>query len=283
MSIDETPQHLLAESVPCPMCRVPSGSPCRTQRGKVATTYHTGRFSKVPRLARELAVKVPKMRSPGQPWQQLDPPPAPAAGSATAEILIGYARVSTRGQELASQLEALETAGCNRVFSEKISTRIKVRPELEAALALAREFRASQVRVALVVHELKRLGRGSAELALTSEQLRAEDIGLKILTGLGSGTDSTIVFAIAAAMAESERDYIRDRTLEGQESARRAGRHGGRPSVTDDDMATLARLLYDQDVPVPEIAQRLTISKGKNAGKRPSVRTVYRLLEETPQ
>lgn len=259
--------------------------PCRTQRGKVATIYHTGRFfSKVPKLARELAVKVPKMRSPGQPWHQLDPPPTPATGSASAEILIGYARVSTRGQELASQLEALEAAGCNRIFSEKISTRIKVRPELKAALALAREFRASQVRVTLVVHELKRLGRGSAELALTAEQLRAEDIGLKILTGLGSGkTDSTIMFAIAAAMAESERDYIRDRTLEGQESARKAGRHGGRPSVTDDDMATLARLLYDQDVPVPEIAQRLTISKGKNDGKRLSVRTVYRLLEEAPQ
>ncbi|MGW7268287.1 recombinase family protein [Streptomyces sp. NPDC054842] len=283
MPIDETPQYLLAESVPCPMCKAPSGSPCRTQRGKVATTYHTGRFSKVPKLSRELAVKVPKLREPGSVWQQLAPPPAPASGGVMAEILIGYARVSTRGQELASQLEALEAAGCNRIFHEKISTRIKVRPELEAALALAREFRASQVRVSIVVHELKRLGRGSAELALTAEQLRAEDIGLKILTGLGSNTDSAIVFAIAAAMAESERDYIRDRTLEGQESARKVGRHGGRPSVTDDDMAAYAKLLYDQEVPVPEIAQRLTISKGKNAGKRPSVRTVYRLLGEAAQ
>ncbi|MEV0990947.1 hypothetical protein [Streptomyces sp. NPDC049949] len=79
-------------------------------------------------------------------------------------------------------------------------------------------------------------------------------------------------------MAESERHYIRDRTLEGQVSARKADRHGRRPSVTDEDMATLAKLLHAQDVPVPEIAQRLTISKGKNADKRPSVRTVYHLL-----
>ncbi|WP_369780617.1 hypothetical protein [Streptomyces sp. R33] len=66
--------------------------------------------------------------------------------------------------------------------------------------------------------------------------------------------------------------------LEGQESARKAGRHGGRPSITDGDMATLAKFLHTQGVPVPDIVQRLTIPKGKNAGKRPSVRTVHRLL-----
>jgi DNA invertase Pin-like site-specific DNA recombinase len=81
-------------------------------------------------------------------------------------------------------------------------------------------------------------------------------------------------------MAESERDYIRDKTLEGQETARRNGRHGGRPVVVDEDMKATAERLYLDDVPVSEIATRLVIRSGKNKGKNPSVRTVYRLLAD---
>jgi DNA invertase Pin-like site-specific DNA recombinase len=88
------------------------------------------------------------------------------------------------------------------------------------------------------------------------------------------------LFAFFAGMAESEREYIREKSLEGQASARERGRHGGRPKVVDDDMAAYARSLRANGVPVPEIVRNLVIISGKNQGKHPSVATVYRILAE---
>ncbi|MEU3279160.1 helix-turn-helix domain-containing protein [Streptomyces antibioticus] len=81
-------------------------------------------------------------------------------------------------------------------------------------------------------------------------------------------------------MAESEREYIREKSLEGQVSARERGRHGGRPKVIDDHQIDYARTLRAAGVPVPEIARKLVISTGKNKGENPSVATVYRVLAE---
>jgi len=84
--------------------------------------------------------------------------------------LLGYARCSTATQELQTQLDALAAAQCTRVFSEKISTRIKIRPELEKALTLAHEIKtaAPDQPVILTVHEMKRLPRNAAELMTLS-------------------------------------------------------------------------------------------------------------------
>jgi hypothetical protein len=126
------------ERHPCPRCRAQPGSPCRSRSGAVAGTYHTGRFTKVGRLAKALRVPTPADRCPGQPWRPGPPPPAPLApDTPTADICIGYARCSTLTQELQSQLDALAAHGIPRgkVFSEKISTRVRVRPQFEAALA----------------------------------------------------------------------------------------------------------------------------------------------------
>ncbi|MEY9861732.1 DNA invertase Pin-like site-specific DNA recombinase [Catenulispora sp. GAS73] len=81
-------------------------------------------------------------------------------------------------------------------------------------------------------------------------------------------------------MAESEREYIREKSLEGQASARERGRHGGRPRVMDHDMADYARALHATGVPVPEIARKLVILSGKNKGTNPSVASVYRILAD---
>ncbi|MEV3927697.1 hypothetical protein [Actinomadura coerulea] len=81
-------------------------------------------------------------------------------------------------------------------------------------------------------------------------------------------------------MAESEREYIREKSLEGQASAGERGRRGGRPKVFDDDMLAYARTLRAGGVPVPEIARKLVIPSGKNKGEHPSVATVYRILAE---
>src|SRR5512139_3495567 len=92
------------ERHPCPRCQAEAGSPCRSRSGAVTITYHTGRFTQVPRLAKRLRVTTPADRGPGRPWRPGTPPPAPPAGDGpTADIRIGYARCSHLTQELQSQ------------------------------------------------------------------------------------------------------------------------------------------------------------------------------------
>jgi DNA invertase Pin-like site-specific DNA recombinase len=292
--VDLTPEQAAAavERHPCPKCDAPAGSPCRTGRGKTAARYHTARFILVPALREELNVAVPPDRSPGRTWS-----PGPAAGNARAAeappgqpIRIGYARCSTARQELASQLAALEAAGCTRVFSEKISTRIRVRPELEQALGLCRDIKdaAPGQAVILTVHEMKRLARNAAELMTLASALQATGIQLELLSGPLTGIYDpngmgAMLFAVLAVAAQLDREYIREKTLEGQQAAAARGNHGGRPKVIDDDMLTFAAALRDRGVPMPEIAGKLTIKSGKNAGKNPSVASLYRALAEAGQ
>ncbi|WP_328992364.1 recombinase family protein [Kribbella sp. NBC_01245] len=290
--MDLTPDQAAAavERHPCPNCEVPAGSACRTRGGKTAAKYHTARFILVPALREELAVSVPATRRPGTPWVQ-GPEVAPGEpDSAGAPIRIGYARCSTAQQELQTQLDALRRARCMRVFSEKISTRIKVRPELEKALALAHDIKqaAPDQPVIITVHEMKRLARNAAELMTLSAQLQAGGIGLELLTGPLTGVYDpngmgSMLFAVCAVAAQLDRNYIREKTLEGQQAAANKGNHGGRPKVIDDDMLVFARALRDHGTPIGEIAQKLTIATGKNAGQHPSVASLYRALAETPR
>ncbi|WP_235558511.1 recombinase family protein [Sphaerimonospora mesophila] len=268
------------EAFDCPMssCGAPAGSPCRTGKGKVAVQYHTARFRLLPHLAKTLNVPTPPVRKPGSVWIEL-PRPVDAGTEPTGHVRIGYARASTVRQSLDTQLDSLKTAGVTRIFSEKISTRATRRPELERAAALARELRASGVAVTLVVHEHKRLGRG-IELAALAEQLKAGDIGLEFLTGELQGTHdpSGIVFTVLAALSGMEREYIRDRTLEGHESARTRGKTIGGATVTDDAMLSMALHLREQGMSLRDIAVRLVITKGKKKGQHPA--TILRMLRE---
>ncbi|MEV6040514.1 recombinase family protein [Nonomuraea sp. NPDC052116] len=156
------------EAFECPTRQAPAGSACRTRGGKVAPKYHTPRFMLVPQLRAELEVRTPVDRGPGRPWAA-----GPERQSADADIAagarptrIGYARCSTAQQELQSQLDALCQAGCEPIFSEKISTRVKARPEFTKAMDFARTIKTAvpHQRVIFTVHEMKRLGRGAAEL-----------------------------------------------------------------------------------------------------------------------
>jgi DNA invertase Pin-like site-specific DNA recombinase len=273
---------LRVEAHDCPMssCAAPAGSPCRTGKGKVAIQYHTARFRLVPHLTKTLNVPTPAIRKPGSAWVEL-PRPVAASAEPTGHARIGYARASTVRQSLDTQLDSLRAAGITRIFSEKISTRATSRPELERAVVLARELRASGVAVTLVVHGHKRLGRG-IELAALAEQLKAGDIGLEFLTGelQGSHDPSGIVFTVLAALSGMEREYIRDRTLEGHESARTRGRTIGGAAVTDDAMLSMALHLREQGLSLRDIAARLVITKGKKKGQHPSPATVLRMLRE---
>ncbi|WP_331763273.1 recombinase family protein [Streptomyces sp. NBC_01238] len=261
-------------------CAAPAGSPCRTGKGKVAIQYHTARFRLVPQLAKAFNVPTPAVRKPGSVWAEL-PRPRNAGAEPVGHARLGYARASTARQCLDSQLDSLAEAGVTRIFSEKISTRATRRPELDKAVALAGELRASGVRVTLVVHEHKRLGRG-IELATLAEELKASDVGLEFLTGelQGSHDPSGVVFTVLAALSGMEREYIRDRTLEGHESARKRGKTIGGAGVTDDDMLSMALHLREQEMSLRDIAQRLVITTGKKKGQHPSPATVMRMLRE---
>ncbi|MFI6909999.1 recombinase family protein [Nonomuraea sp. NPDC050394] len=173
------------ERFDCPMCAAPAGSPCRTRGGKIAPKYHTPRFTLVPQLRAELEIRTPAERGPGRTWAAGPAIDAATPTAAAKPTRVGYARCSTAQQELQSQLDALQQAGCQPLFSEKISTRIKVRPEFAKALEYARTIKQAvpHQRVILTVHEMKRLGRGAADLLTIAEDLRRHDIELELLTG----------------------------------------------------------------------------------------------------
>lgn len=277
---DEDYLHVEANDCPMSSCAAPAGSACRTGKGRVAVQYHTARFRLVPSLAKALNVATPAVRRPGSGWVEL-PRPVVAGGGPVGQVRIGYARASTVRQSLDTQLDSLAEAGVTRVFSEKISTRATSRPELDRAVTLAGELRASGVAVTLVVHEHKRLGRG-IELAALAEHLQAAGIGLQFLTGelQGCHDPSGIVFTVLAALSGMEREYIRDRTLEGHESARARGKAIGGAVVTDDAMLGMALHLREQGLSLRDIAARLVICQGKKKGRHPSPATVLRMLRE---
>jgi DNA invertase Pin-like site-specific DNA recombinase len=279
------------ERYPCPRCLVQPGSPCRSRSGAVAGTYHTGRFMKVPRLAKLLRVPTPADRGPGQPWRPGTPPsPAPMpADTPTADIRVGYARCSHLTQELQSQLDALVSLGIPRekIFAEKVSTRVRVRTKFEAALEACRQIKAHapHCRVILTVYEMKRLGRDSAELTALADHLTAHGIALEMLAGPLTGIyDPTgsgrVLFAFFAAMAETERENIREATLEGLNAAARKGNHGGRPPVITDDMLHTVLRRRANGESVESIRPDLIVPTGKRKGRNPSLASIYRALAE---
>jgi DNA invertase Pin-like site-specific DNA recombinase len=278
------------ERHPCPRCQVQPGSPCRSRSGAVAGIYHTGRFKKVARLAKLLRVPTPADRGPGQPWLPGTPPPAThAADARSVDIRIGYARCSHLTQELQSQLDALSAHGIARekIFSEKISTRVRVRPQFEAALALAREIKAHapHCRVLFTVYEMKRLGRDAAELTALADHLTAHGLVLEMLAGPLPGIydpsgPGRMLFGFFAAMAETERESIREATLEGLDAAARKGKHGGRPAVITDDMLHTVLRRRANGESVEQIRPDLLIPTGKRKGRNPGLASIYRALAE---
>ncbi|WP_224389188.1 recombinase family protein [Pseudonocardia sp. ICBG1293] len=278
------------ERPPCPRCVAEPGSPCRSRSSAVAGTYHTGRFTKVPRLAKNLRVPTPADRGPGQPWRPGTPPPAPIAPETpSADIRIGYARCSHLSQELQSQLDALAAHGIPRekIFAEKISTRSRVRPKFEAALEAARQIKAHapHCRVIFTVYEMKRLGRDSAELTALADHLTAHGILLEMLAGPIAGIydpsgTGRMLFGFFAAMAETDRETIRESTLEGLNAAARKGNHGGRPPVITEDMLHTVLRRRANGESVEDIRPDLIIPTGKRKGQNPGLASIYRALAD---
>src|SRR5438876_2650645 len=156
-------------------------------------------------------------------------------------MLIGYARVSTQDQTLNLQKDALEKIGASRIFTDTASGAKAERKGLEAALNYVREGDT------LVVWRLDRLGRSLKHLIETITNLNNRKIGFK---SIQENIDTTtpggkLIFHIFGALAEFERDIIRQRTLAGLASARARGRKGGRPASMTPTKLALARQMYD--------------------------------------
>lgn len=173
-------------------------------------------------------------------------------------MLVGYARVSSRDQKPDLQSDALKEAGCEKVFVEKASGASRERPELQAALDYARGGDT------LVVWKLDRLARSTRQLIETIEVLQTRNIGFRCLTQSEIDTTTAggrLVFTIFGAIAEFEREIIRERTRAGLEAAHARGRKGGRPKgLTDADLRTARTLLRDRAFTVADVARQLGVA-----------------------
>lgn len=171
--------------------------------------------------------------------------------------LIGYARVSTGDQKLALQHDALNAAGCERIFDDHASGAKTDRPGLAEALAY---LRADDT---LVVWKLDRLGRSMSHLIEKVGELAPRGVGFRSLTEQIDTTTSAgmLVFNIFGPLAQFERDLIREHTNAGLKAARERGSHGGRRPLIMPDKLKKAREHIVAGLTVREAATRLKVGK----------------------
>ncbi|MEY4530694.1 MAG: hypothetical protein RLZZ156_1415 [Deinococcota bacterium] len=183
-------------------------------------------------------------------------------------MLIGYARVSTEDQHLEMQREALEKAGCTKIFTETASGAKSDRPILASALEFARKDDV------LVVWKLDRLGRSLTDLIQWVNALQDRGIGFKSLQESFDTTtaNGVLFFHIFGAIAQFERELIRERTRAGLASARARGKVGGRPRALDEKKKALAVAMYKDPLnDIKDICETLNVSRS----------TLYRYLGQT--
>ena len=171
---------------------------------------------------------------------------------------IGYARVSTTDQNVALQEDALSQAGCEKIITDQISGSVALRPGLTQVKKL---LRAGDT---LIVWRLDRLGRSLKDLIAWTNYLDEQEVGLVSLQEAIDTATSTgkLVFHIFGALAEFERNLIRERTMAGLSAARARGRQGGRPKALSVEKRQLLRKLYDdENYSVKAICEMLRISK----------------------
>lgn len=177
---------------------------------------------------------------------------------------VGYARVSTKAQNLDLQREAIAQAGCDKIYEDKASGTKASRKGLDLALEVLREGDS------LVVWKLDRLGRNVKDLVTLVGELEQRGIHFKSLTDNidTSSTAGRFFFHVMASLAQMERELLVERTRAGLDAARKRGRVGGRKrAMTDSKLQSAKRLLAD-GVPSKDVASDLGVS----------VPTLYRWL-----
>ncbi|GGK28557.1 invertase [Salinarimonas ramus] len=188
------------------------------------------------------------------------------------EMKVGYARCSVDRQEHALQVDALKSAGCERIFVETASGTKADRPVLAEALAFARPGDV------MCVYSLSRLARSIRHLLDIADDLRSREIGLISLTEQIDTTTpgGRFIFTTLAALGQLEVELLRERTMHGLRAARARGRVGGRRRLLDDKKLGVARvLLADGALTVAEVAQQVgcspaTLYRSMPGGRRTS-------------
>jgi len=171
---------------------------------------------------------------------------------------VGYARVSTNDQHLSMQTDALKSSGCEKIYHDIASGAKTARPGLEQALSFARAGDT------IIVWKLDRLGRSIQHLIESINALEKRNIGFKSLQENIDTTTSggKLIFHIFSALAEFERDLIRDRTKAGLQAARLRGRKGGRkPLLNKQQVERMMALYQQQENTVTEICKIFSISR----------------------
>jgi DNA invertase Pin-like site-specific DNA recombinase len=172
-------------------------------------------------------------------------------------MIIGYARVSTEDQNLDGQLDALNAAGAERIFADKITGTARSRPELDRLLD---QLRQGDV---ITVTKYDRLARSLRDLLDIVDTIQAHGAGFR---SLAEDIDTTtpagrLVFHVFASIAQFERERISERTKEGLEAARKRGRVGGRPpALSPVQREEVKRMRDDEGRSLPEIAQLFRVS-----------------------
>jgi DNA invertase Pin-like site-specific DNA recombinase len=176
-------------------------------------------------------------------------------------MIIGYARVSTKEQNLDLQHDALKKEGCEKIFEEVMTGSKKDRPTLTRLMEVVRSGDV------IVVWKLDRMGRSLKHLVDVVGKLLDMGVGIKSINDPIDTTNShgRLIFNIFASLAEFEKDLIRERTQAGLSSARARGRLGGRPkglSEKAEATACAAETLYlERKLSISQIASKLAISK----------------------
>jgi DNA invertase Pin-like site-specific DNA recombinase len=178
---------------------------------------------------------------------------------------VGYARVSTADQSLDSQTDSLSEAGCEKLFTDVASGVRTQRPGLDNAISYCRKGDK------LVVWKLDRMGRSMAHLIEMIQKLEKKGVGFQSLTEKIDTTTAggRLIFHLFGALAEFERDLIRERVQAGLRSVRARGRKGGRPPLSDETKAMAQALMADKSLSIKQICERLGIAKStlyKHAG-----------------
>lgn len=171
--------------------------------------------------------------------------------------IIGYARISTSDQSTDLQRDALLAAGCTRIFSDEMSGSRADRPGLSQALEYAREGDT------LVVWRLDRVGRSVSHLIEVVGELERRGVALQSLNEqIDTSTSSgKLVFHVFSAIAEFERNLIRERVSAGLAAARKRGRIGGRPKAVDAAKARSIRAMKSLGLTTSEILESAQISR----------------------
>lgn len=184
--------------------------------------------------------------------------------------IYGYARVSTKDQNLERQLEALKQAGCKTIFTEKVTGTKRQRPEL---VAMIDQLQEGDI---IIVKDLTRISRSTKDLIELVELFRSKGVGFKSINESWLDTTkkddavSKFIFTIFAGLSEFERNQLSERTIEGLEVAKSKGRTGGRPKVNGDQMKYAIELFEEGEKSIAEICRVTGVS-------RP---TLYRRLNE---